>query len=57
MRRITLAAVATVLVVCGAAYATGLTSSAGTIKACASKANGALRAVGAGTRCRSTERR
>lgn len=56
MRRITLAALATVLVACGAAYATGLTGSAGTIKACASKANGSLRAVGPRASCRTSER-
>ena len=54
--RIVVAAVATVLVAAGAAYATGLTSTAGTIKACASKSNGTLRAVSVHAKCRSTER-
>src|SRR4051794_35288342 len=55
--KLAVAAVATVGVVSGTAYATGLTSSATTIRACAAKSNGALRAVNARTPCRKSERR
>jgi hypothetical protein len=54
--KIAIATVATLGVVSGTAYATGLVASAGTIHACASRANGSLRAVGASSRCRRTER-
>src|SRR3989454_11924769 len=43
--KIAIASTATVCVVSGAAYATGLTTSAGTIRACASQRDGALGAV------------
>ena len=52
-----IAAVATVGVISGTAYATGLVPSAGTIRACAAKRGGALRVVGAGASCRTSERR
>ncbi|MFL5928556.1 MAG: hypothetical protein ACJ77E_16615 [Gaiellaceae bacterium] len=55
--KLAVAAVATVGVISGTAYATGLTSSATTIRACAAKSNGALRAVSTSTRCRKSERR
>src|SRR4051794_41725844 len=55
--KLAIAAVATVGVISGTAYATGVTSSATTIRACAAKSNGALRAVNARTRCRKSERR
>src|SRR4051794_13822510 len=55
--KLAVAAVATVGVISGTAYATGLTSSATTIRACAAKSNGALRAVNARTPCRKGERR
>ena len=54
--KVVIGVVASVLVAAGAAYATGLTSSVGTIKACASKSTGSLRAVGTRTNCRATER-
>ena len=54
--KIAIATIATVGVISGAAYATGLTGSAGTIRACASRANGALRVVQGQARCRSAER-
>jgi len=54
--RLAIAAVATLGVIAGTAYATVLAPSAGAIRACAAQSNGALRAVAAGTKCRSGER-
>jgi hypothetical protein len=54
--KFTIAAVATIGVLSGAAYATGLAGSAGSIHACANKRTGALRQVGSSKACRKTER-
>ena len=53
--KIAIATFATIGVVTGTAYATGLVSSAGTIHACAKNGNGTLRAIAAGGQCRPSE--
>jgi hypothetical protein len=54
--RIVIAAIATLAVLGGTAYATVLAPSGGQIRACAGNGNGSLRAVGAGDDCRKGER-
>jgi hypothetical protein len=54
--RVAIAVVATLGLICGTAYATGLAPTAGAIHACASKGEGSLRAVSAVNKCRKSER-
>jgi hypothetical protein len=54
--RLSIAALATLGVIAGTAYATVLAPSAGVIRACAAASNGALRAVPAAAKCRTSER-
>ena len=54
--KLVVGAVATAAIVCGTAYATVLAPAAGTVHACAKKANGDLRAVSSASGCNAGER-